>query len=140
MSVELRRSPRLLKRLLLEADACETPKRSSHVFKRQIELTAEERSRERPSKKRREDLVDSVVKAFAADGALSGLPNVAVHEHASDDLQATPEGRLVVVTSKKLHYHEPSGYTSRVRLVLTSTGSYTIQVNVILNSCYYIRL
>ena len=51
---------------------------------------------------RREDLVDSVIKALTADGALSGLLNVAVHEHGSD-LQATPEGRLVVVTCKKLH-------------------------------------
>ena len=40
---------------------------------------------------RREDCIDSVVKAFAADGALSGLLNVAVHEHGSDDLQAPPK-------------------------------------------------
>ena len=98
-----------MKRLLLETNVCETSKRSSHVSKRQIKLTAEERSHERPSKKRREDLIDSVVNAFAADCALSGMLNVALHEHGSDDLQATPEGRLVVVTSKKLHYHDLLG-------------------------------
>ena len=57
--------------------------------------------------------------------ALSGVLKVVVYEHG-DDLKATPEGRLVVVTPKKVHYHEPAGYTSRVRLILTSTGSYYI--------------
>ena len=103
MSIELRRSPRLLQQKLAEANAFETPKRSSNVSKRQIELTAEERSCERSSKKSREDLVDSVVKAFTADCALTGLLNVAVYEHGSDDLEATSEGWLVVVTSKKLY-------------------------------------
>ena len=40
---------------------------------------------------RREDFVDSVVKAFTVDRDLSGLLNVAVYEHGSDDLGATPE-------------------------------------------------
>ena len=40
---------------------------------------------------RREDFVDSVVKAFTVDRALSGLLNVAVYEHGSDDLEATPK-------------------------------------------------
>ena len=83
---------------------------------------------ERSSKKRREDLIDSVVEAFTMDRTLSGLLNVAVCEHSSDDLEANPESRVVVVTTTKVHYHEPAGYTSRVRLILTSTGKYCIQV------------
>ena len=82
MSIELRRLPRLLQKKLAEANAFETPKRSSNISKRQIELTAEERSCEWSSKKSREYLVDSVVKAFTADCALTGLLNVAVYEHA----------------------------------------------------------
>ena len=92
MSIELRRSPRLLQQKLAEANAFGTPKRSSNVSRRQIELTAEERSCEWSRMKSREDLVDSVVKAFTADCALTGLLNVTVYEHGSDDLEATTEG------------------------------------------------
>ena len=121
----MRRSPRLLKRMLAQSSASDTPRRSSSTAKRRIQVTAEERS----SKKRREDFIDAVVDALTVDHTLSGLLNVAVYEHCSDDLEVTPEGRVVVVTPNKVHYHEPAGYTSRVKMILTSTGSYCIQVN-----------
>ena len=43
MSGEVRRSPRLLERMLAQAKASDTPKRSSSIAKRQIHLTAEGR-------------------------------------------------------------------------------------------------
>ena len=55
LSGEVRRLPRRLERMLAQAKASDTPKRSR---KRQIHLTAEEES---SNKKRREDLIDSVV-------------------------------------------------------------------------------
>ena len=134
MSGEVRRSPRLLERLLTQgsAETSDTPKRSSGVAKRQIQLSAVEKSGEKSSKKRREeDLVDSLVEAFTVDRSLSGLLNLAVYEYGGDDLEVAPEGRLVIVTAKKLHYHEPAGYTSRVRMVLKSTGNYSIQVKLL---------
>ena len=91
------------------------PKSSSHVSKRQIELTAEERSLERPSKKRREDLGDSVVKAFAADGALSGLLNVAVHEHGSpdcDNISPAPDSSIASTGSSSVTSSASSGSQS----------------------------
>ena len=130
MSGEVRRSPRLLERLLTQgsAETSDTPKRSSGVAKRQIQLSAVEKSGEKSSKKRREDLVNE---AFTVDRSLSGLLNLAMYEYGGDDLEVAPEGRLVIVTAKKLHYHEPAGYTSRVRMVLKSTGNYSIQVNLL---------
>ena len=112
--------------MLTQASASDTPRRNSRTAKRHIQLTVKEQSHERSSKKRREDLVDSAVEALTVDHALSAVLNVAVYEHSSDDLEATPEGQVVVLTP---NYHEPAGYTSHVRMTLTSTDSYCIQVN-----------
>ena len=79
MSLELRRSPRLSHQMLAEAAACKTCKRSSNVSKRHIVNCSEEYSVKSPA--RREDFVNSFVKAFTVDRALSGLLNVAVYEH-----------------------------------------------------------
>ena len=79
MSLEVRRSPRLLERLLTQGGACETPKRSANVTKQQIQLTAEESSHNRSIKKRR-DFVHSAVKAISTNHDLSSMLNVAVYE------------------------------------------------------------
>ena len=47
-----------------------------------------------------------------------------------EDLEVNSEGPELVITTKKVYYHEPAGYISHVRLILTSRGRYCIQVNV----------
>ena len=86
MSLEVRRSPRLLERLLTQGGVCETPKRSANVTKRQIQLTAEESSHDRSIKKRRRDFVHSAVEAVSTDDDLSSVLNVTVYEVDGEDL------------------------------------------------------
>ena len=52
---------------------------------------------------RREDFVNSVVKAFTVDRALSGLLNVAVYEHGSDNFEATPKALRTYVNCEMSH-------------------------------------
>ena len=89
MSGEVRRSPRLLERLLAQAEASSTTKRSSGIaIKRQMQSSPVKRDGEKPNKKRREEhLVDSYVKAFTVERSLSGLLNLAVYESSGDDLE-----------------------------------------------------
>lgn len=128
MTSKVERSPTILKQLLTRGVAAEQPSRSGEAVKRC--RTAEERSVEEENKKRRKEFVGTLVEAVSEDLALSGSLNLAVYEHCSDDLSAGTEGQVVIVTSKKVHYHEPVGYISRVRLVLKDSGKYCIQVKL----------
>ena len=128
MSSEDRRSPGLLERLLVQPTASETPKWSSSISKRQIQLAAEDQGTS-SSKRRKTDIVDSVVEALSADQVLHSLLNLLECHHGE------AKERLVVVTTKNVNYHEPARHLSRLRLVLTDDGSYYIQV---LGECYHI--
>ena len=48
-----------------------------------------------------------------------------------EDLEVNSERPELVIITKKVYYHEPAGYISHVRLILTSRGSYCIQVKFI---------
>lgn len=130
MSCEVRRSPRLLERLLAQPTSSETPKRSGNAPKRPIQLNVDEHSSDTPLKRRKKknDFLDSAVRAVTTDEKLSDLLNLDVCQSEGD-----PEESLVVVTTKILHYYEPAKHISRLRLVLSSNGSYYIQVTLLVS-------
>ena len=121
MSSEDRPSPVLLERLLVQPTISATPKRSSSISKRQIQLATEDQGTS-SSNRRKTDIVDSVVEALSADQVLHSLLNPLECHHGEAN------ERLVVVTTKKVNYHEPARHLSRLRLVVTDDRSYYIQV------------
>ena len=121
MSSEDRPSPVLLERLLVQPTTSATPKRSSSISKRQIQLATEDQGTS-SSNRRKTDIVDSVVEALSADQVLHSLLNPLECHHGE------AKERLVVVTTKKVNYHEPARHLSRLRLVVTDDRSYYIQV------------
>ena len=72
MSSEDRRSPGLLERLRVQPTTTAIPKRSSSISKRQIQLAAEDQGTS-SFKRRKTDIVDSVVEALSADQVLHSL-------------------------------------------------------------------
>ena len=132
MSGIAKRPPRLLKSLLSQSAGSETPESSASVAKLPIQQTTGQRystSVEGSSKAQKKDLIDTVVEVVSTDPILSGELNLAVHKLSRDDKpKAGPNGQLVIVTTKEVHYHAPAGYISRLRLVIESGGSYRIQV------------
>ena len=102
----IRRSPRLLKQILVSS---ETPNRSGHPPKRSIQLRDGEESSASIKRRREEDdFVDSAIKAVRDDESLTNLLNLVVFRHESG-----PEKRLVVVTTKMMCYYEPAKHMSR---------------------------
>ena len=124
----VRRSPRLLKRLLSPpvTQCHNTPKRKGSAAKRQRPSVVKESTVEDHTKikrrKKEKDFVDGMIEAFSSGSSLSDSLNVSVCEHGDE------QEYLVVVTTKRLYYHDPAEHISRLRLVLNGTGSYYIQV------------
>jgi len=115
MNFKVRWSPRLLKKHLVQSVSSETPKRSGNAPKRHMQLTNDEHSCDTPTKRRKkEDFIDSAIRAVSSDEDLSGFLNLAVCQGEGDS-----ENFLVVVTTKMLYYHEPAKHMSRLRLVLS---------------------
>ena len=114
-----KRSPKLLKRLLVEPVSPDTSERSAIASKEAVDERAREAYINR--RKKEKDFVDSVVRAVSSNRVLSGALNVAVCKSDHDSC-------LVVVTTKTLYLHEPAKHISRLRLVLCGDGSYYIQV------------
>ena len=116
----VRRSPRLLKRMLAHPAASETPKRSGSTSKRPIQLLDDEHSTAKRHKTEK-DFVDSAIRAVTTDEHLSSLLNVTVCQNGGDS--------LVIATTKMVYFHEPARHMSHLRLVLSpGDGSYYIQV------------
>ena len=99
----------------------ETPEPGSSAAKRSREVLVDHHV-QATSKKRRTEFIDVVVEAVTSDRLLHDLLNIVEFEHGED------KERVVIVTTKKLDYHEPMKHVSRVRLVLTGDRSYYIQV------------
>ncbi len=122
----VRRSPRLLKRMLAQPAVSETPKRSGSASKRPIQLLDDEPSTAKRQKTEK-DFVDSAIRAVTTDDHLSTVLNLAVCQNGEDS-----EKCLVIVTTKRVYYHEPVRHMSHLRLVLSpADGSYYIQVLII---------
>ena len=119
MSVQVRRSPRLLKRLL--AQPASTPIVQRKAAKRKIQLAEGE---DHDSKKRKLDFIHSAYEAVSSDSNLSDELNVSKCHYGETGEQ------LLMVTTKAVYYHEPVKYLWHLKLVLTSSASYYIQVNI----------
>ena len=128
MSCKLRLPPtaKQLERLLLQPIAISEapelrPDPNGSVCKRPTELLVEHHFQS-SFKKRRTEFIDLAVQAVMSDQVLRGLLNVGEFEHGDE------RERVLIVTTKKLDYHEPGKHISRVRLVLIDDGTYYIQV------------
>ena len=126
MSCEVRPPPRQLERLLLQPIAISEapklrPEQNGSVAKRPTELLVDDHFQS-SVKKRRTEFIDFAVHAVMSDQVLRGLLNVGEFEHGDE------RERVLIVTTKKLDYHEPGKHISRVRLVLIGDGTYYIQV------------
>lgn len=120
----VRRSPKLLKRMLAQPTSSETPKRSDSAPKRPVQPSENECSSTKRQKTEK-DFVDSAIRAVSTDEYLSGVLNLALCQSGGGSAE---KQCLVVVTTKTLYYSEPAKHMSHLRLVLSGDGSYYIQV------------
>ena len=141
VATPIRRSPRLLARLLSQPATLQppgittTPTRSKRSLQHDCATSQEQ---EPASKKLRlidSSMVATVVNSF--DHSLDLNYDQCIHEGNA----------ILIVTKKKLHHHPPAGYISRLRVVLDNSGDYQLQVCKIIkntianycghNNCYY---
>ena len=110
----VRRSPRILARLLAQPSLVSSGSLGTPQRKR----TVQDPVVLQPSKRVRPDIT-----------FLETLAEAAHHLSLLHFNQSyCGEKALLVVTKKQLHNHPPTGYMSRIRLVLDNTGTYQLQV------------
>ena len=119
-----RRSPRLLKRLLAQPSSTPgTPSVQRKVAKRKIQLDSDLDGEHREqSKKRKLDFIHNVHEALSQSNVTDELNICECHCEKIGE-------QLLIVTTKAVYYHEPAKYLSHLKLVVTSSSSYYIQVD-----------
>ena len=128
MSQLLRRSPRLLKRLLVQSTGS-TPKAPCKLAKRKLSLsdTANDKLEgvDQGSKRTKTDFTSLAYEAVSSDSSLSEVLNM-----TNCHCNSTGED-IVLVTTKDVFCHDPGRYMCRLKLVLTSSGHYYIEVYIL---------
>ena len=114
------RPPRLLKRLLAQSTRTPNAQRQGTKQPDLPDLDSEQ------CKKRKLDFIHDAHEALSSDD-FSSIVNVC--ECHCDE---TGE-QLLIVTTKAVHYHEPAKYLSHLKLVVTGSSNYYIQVRIRVN-------
>lgn len=116
-----RRSPRLLKGLLAQPSSTPgTPSVQRKVTKRKIQLDSDLDGEQ--SKKIRLDLIHNTHEALTQSDISDKLNICECHCDKTGE-------QVFKVTTKAVYYHEPAKYLSHLKLVVTSSSSYYIQVD-----------
>ena len=111
----------MLKRLLAKSSSTpDTPNVQCKITKRKIQLDSSDVDGEQ-SKRRKLDFIHSAHEALTQ----SNVSELNICECHCDK---TGE-QLLVVTTKVMYYNEPVKYLSHLKLVVTSSSSYYIQVH-----------
>ena len=114
MSVVLRRSPKLLKRLLSAQSMDSTPtKTSTKEAKRKMLFEGDSSSNDQGSKQRKTELINLAYEAVSSDSSLKNVVNVSAFQCSStgeDLLLNTPKTIAIFC-------HEPDRYMSGIKLL-----------------------
>lgn len=118
------RSPWLLKRLLAQSSSTPgTPSVQRKATKRKIQLDSDLDGEQcEQSKKRKLDFIHNAHEALSQSDVSDELNICEYHCDKTSE-------QLLIVTTKAVYYHEPTKYLSHLRLIVTSSSGYYIQVD-----------